>query len=482
LSWLFAPKAKKATLITTLTMALLPSMKRVLLWLFSVVLLISYPKPIDLQHFKSTTESSMSVTTQMVNSAIAAMRDEANTTSNKWLTLEAWKTILYHYYDLDDELGFSMNILTRAVKLFGSVVDHKVRGGNSTRVHLRLKSFVKYDKDGQKAGTEKVRFLLLADSKTREPKEPTDMSGWIREQEKSNAVVDKTSTLFVGIRALPSFNDRATTPGSSLNGTDLNISELRKKNKKKIIAPSQDTAVDAAAIASTAAAENQTSQAAAEDQTSQVVTEDSTAAATDQTSQAATENSTKNRTSQAAAAAAEDQTSENSTAAATDPTSQAAAENSTAAPRPIPPRGYWDSPQARDLFQPRPEERVEACLQRRVELFNCVLNDWSRLNEVLEGGEDTVSRLTDCQRQRLTYKCLYLRLAYEKALFEMGSGVSWKKCTELALVETTRLGLSTFSRPRLLANMNQDFRSMELFSVAHGVSKGLPLKTRTAGR
>jgi hypothetical protein len=28
--------------------------------------------------------------------------DEANTTSNKWLTLEAWKTIMYHYYDLDD--------------------------------------------------------------------------------------------------------------------------------------------------------------------------------------------------------------------------------------------------------------------------------------------------------------------------------------------------------------------------------------------
>jgi hypothetical protein len=48
----------------------------------------------------------MSVTTQMVNSAITAMRDEANTTSNKWLTLEAWKTILYHSYDLDDAIYF----------------------------------------------------------------------------------------------------------------------------------------------------------------------------------------------------------------------------------------------------------------------------------------------------------------------------------------------------------------------------------------
>jgi hypothetical protein len=54
----------------------------------------------------------------------------------------------------------------------------------------------------------------------------------------------------------------------------------------------------------------------------------------------------------------------------------------------------------------------------------------------------------------------------------MGSGMSWTKCTELALVETTRLGFLTFSRPRSLATMNQDFWSMELFSVAHGVAKG----------
>jgi hypothetical protein len=63
-------------------------------------------------------------------------------------------------------------------------------------------------------------------------------------------------------------------------------------------------------------------------------------------------------------------------------------------------------------------------------------------------------------------------LAYEKALFEMGSGVSSKKCTELVLVQTMQLGFSTFSRARTIADMNQDFRSMELFSVAHGVSKG----------
>jgi hypothetical protein len=33
-------------------------------------------------------------------------------------------------------------------------------------------------------------------------------------------------------------------------------------------------------------------------------------------------------------------------------------------------------------------------------------------------------------------------------------------------------GLTTFSRPRTVADMNQDFCSMEFFGVAQGVSKG----------
>ena len=157
--------------------------KQLHLSLLSLVLLMSYQQPMAAQHFRSANESTMPVTAQMANLAITAIHDEASTTRNKWLTLEAWKTILYHYYDLDDELGFSMNILTRAVNLFGSTVTSKVSGGNSTGVHLRIHSFVKHDKHGKISGTDHVRFLLLADSKKKEPKEPTDVAGWIREQE-----------------------------------------------------------------------------------------------------------------------------------------------------------------------------------------------------------------------------------------------------------------------------------------------------------
>jgi hypothetical protein len=78
----------------------------------------------------------MSVTRNVVHSAITAIHDEASTTRNKWMTLDAWKTIMYHYYDLYDQLGFSLKTLTRAVKLLGATVDSKVCGGNSTGVHI----------------------------------------------------------------------------------------------------------------------------------------------------------------------------------------------------------------------------------------------------------------------------------------------------------------------------------------------------------
>ena len=229
--------------------------KRLHLLLISLALLISYQQPIAVQHFKMARERNMSITTQVVNLAITAIHDEVSTTRNKWLTLEAWKTIIYHYYDLDDELGFSMNILTRAVKLFGSIVDSKMSAGNSTGVHLRTHFFIKYDKDGKKTGTDQVRFLLLADSKEREPNEPTDFSGWIREQKKSNAVVGKTSSLFLGVRALPSFKYRATSPGS-LNGADYKISELRKLIKKapQVVSPIQDAVANNVAAPTTPAA------------------------------------------------------------------------------------------------------------------------------------------------------------------------------------------------------------------------------------
>jgi hypothetical protein len=59
---------------------------------------------------------------------------------------------------------------------------------------------------------------------------------------------------------------------------------------------------------------------------------------------------------------------------ATDPTSQGTTGNSAAAP-PIPAPGCWNS----------------------------VLNDWSRLDEVPEGGKDTIRTMFDMQMSALVF-------------------------------------------------------------------------------
>jgi hypothetical protein len=63
-----------------------------------------------------------------------------------------------------------MNTLTRAVELFGIIVDSKVCGGGefyrspaaSSRTRRHLNHFSKYDKDdGKTSGADRVRFLLI---------------------------------------------------------------------------------------------------------------------------------------------------------------------------------------------------------------------------------------------------------------------------------------------------------------------------------
>jgi hypothetical protein len=100
--------------------------------------------------------------------------------------------------------------------------------GNTTGVHLWTQAFVKRNKNGKILGTDGFRFLLLTDSTT-ELKEPADISGWNHEYKNLKAVINKTSSLLVGIRALPSFKDCAVLPGS-LNGAVLNISKHGRKS------------------------------------------------------------------------------------------------------------------------------------------------------------------------------------------------------------------------------------------------------------
>lgn len=51
--------------------------------------------------------------------------------------------------------------------------------------------------------------------------------------------------------------------------------------------------------------------------------------------------------------------------------------------------------------------------------------------------------------------------------------MTWTQCTESAGGKTEQVGLDAFGQPCLVAEMKQDLPNMKLFSLAHGVNKGV---------
>ena len=70
----------------------------------------------------------------LLKDAIAALRENEEITRGKWLTLAAWKTILYCHYDFGNGLDFSLTQLLKGLALFGPISD-KFSTGNDTRMH-----------------------------------------------------------------------------------------------------------------------------------------------------------------------------------------------------------------------------------------------------------------------------------------------------------------------------------------------------------
>lgn len=56
----------------------------------------------------------------------------------------------------------------------------------------------------------------------------------------------------------------------------------------------------------------------------------------------------------------------------------------------------------------------------QAELLKSVFSNWSNLDQVVEGGKETVtSRLKESETQILVHKCLYLCIAYK------GGNLAW---------------------------------------------------------
>jgi hypothetical protein len=108
-----------------------------------------------------------------------------------------------------------------------------------------------------------------------------------------------------------------------------------------------------------------------------------------------------------------------------------------------PSTSYWESSQARNLFQPQPEEIVLDYLYRRIKILKAAYNDWSKLVDILDGGEEPLEELTDYFKQKLVQKCLYLCRVYQAALRTMDNGTNWSVCCQMAIDEIAKLEIMT---------------------------------------
>jgi hypothetical protein len=73
----------------------------------------------------------MVVTRKIISSALVELGKEEPTTTDKWLTVDAWKKIIYTRYDFDTTIYFSASDSNRALHNLGAI-RLKVSTGNNT--------------------------------------------------------------------------------------------------------------------------------------------------------------------------------------------------------------------------------------------------------------------------------------------------------------------------------------------------------------
>jgi hypothetical protein len=109
-----------------------------------------------------------------------------------------------------------------------------------------------------------------------------------------------------------------------------------------------------------------------------------------------------------------------------------------------PSTSYWESSQARNLFQPQPKETVEDCLKCRCKILKAAYSDWSKLVDILDGGVELLEKLTDDLKQLLVQKCLYLCRAYQAALQSMDNGTNRSASCQMVIDEIANLDSTTY--------------------------------------
>jgi len=126
------------------------------------------------------------------------------------------------------------------------------------------------------------------------------------------------------------------------------------------------------------------------------------------------------------------------------------------------PPGYFESHSARALFQPKPEETVLQCLQRRIDLLSTVIVDWPNgMPGILDGAHEAFDEMGDSSKCRVFNTALYLRNSYTAAVQVMGNGKSWEYAVEQAIDSLSAIGVETYHRSETIKEFHRQFRKYE---------------------
>ena len=132
----------------------------------------------------------MVVARKIISSALVELGKEEPTTRDKWLTVDAWKKLIYIRYDFDTTIDFSIRDSSILLNLLGSI-RLEVLTGNHTGTHVREKFCPVVNEDGKNTGkTKKKLFLLLASSKDIKPQELITIQDWNAALTASEAIED----------------------------------------------------------------------------------------------------------------------------------------------------------------------------------------------------------------------------------------------------------------------------------------------------
>ena len=125
---------------------------------------------------------------------------------------------------------------------------------------------------------------------------------------------------------------------------------------------------------------------------------------------------------------------------------------------------YFNSYEAKKLFNCRADESVEHCLSRRIGKFDEILNNREGISTIVNRGNEEDCKLSEYHLMLCFQRIQYLRTAYHIVLENKGRGnSSFIRCCKDSIDRCKSSGLTLINNPNILMKWNRFFRINEIF-------------------